>query len=96
MRRGMQIDDFVYALSQGGVTVHDVEALDSGAVATVEFDRPVVNNNRSCYYGYYDYESGDVGGTTSSTTGFMEGPDASDTGEGTSGSDMGLGGSASK
>lgn len=94
MRRGLQIDDFVYAFSQGGVTVHEVAALDSGAVATVEFDRPVVNNSRSCYY--YDYAGGGIGDTTSSTTGFMEGPDASDTGAGTSGSDMGPGGSASK
>ena len=58
MRRGLQIDDFIYALSQGGVTVHDLSALDSGPLTTVEFDRPVIDYSAGCYYGWYGEDFG--------------------------------------
>lgn len=68
MRRGLQIDDFIYALSQGGMTVHDVGKLADGPIATLEFDRPTFDQQNSCYYGYGDY----VGGGTSASVGMPE------------------------
>lgn len=47
MRRGMQIDDYIYALSQGGMTVHSIDDLSADAVATVKMDRA---SNEGCYY----------------------------------------------
>jgi len=67
MRRGLQIDDYVYALSQGGLTVHDLEALAAGPVATVEFERPTWQGSR-CYDGYYSGDGDYYEGGTSSTT----------------------------
>lgn len=49
MRRGVQIDDYVYAISQGGVTVHSFTDLDT-EVARVELPQPK-----------YDYDYGDGG-----------------------------------
>lgn len=55
MRRGMQIGDFIYALSQGGMTVHSIDELAAEAVATVKMNRP---QSEGCYYGEGDFEVG--------------------------------------
>lgn len=69
MRRGMQIDEYVYALSQGGVTVHSLDDLSGDPIATVLFDYPRYQGN-SCYGDWYygdeewvedvDWDEGDV------------------------------------
>ncbi|GEM_PF-846205 len=56
MRRGMQVNEFVYALSQGGLSAHKIEDIPSGAVSSLQFSLPVTN---SCSYGD---EKGDAGG----------------------------------
>jgi hypothetical protein len=48
MRRGVQIDDYIYALSQGGLTVHSIDDLTGGALATVSFDPP---SQQACFGG---------------------------------------------
>lgn len=55
MRRGLQIDDYIYALSQGGVTVHAVAELSSQPIASLEFATP--EYEQCIYYGDGD---GDV------------------------------------
>ncbi len=102
MRRGLQIDQYVYALSQGGLTVHDVDALDAGAVSTVAFDRPVYEGQSACYEYWYE---GDYGYAMpdeeewGSTTGTIEDPEpavggssSSTTGVDTSGTGTSMGG----
>lgn len=70
MRRGMQIDDYIYSLSQGGLTVHELEQLAAGPVATVEFDEPTYVWQEGCSYGGYDtdYAVGEPGSDTAGTT----------------------------
>ena len=63
MRRGAQINDYVYALSQGGVTVHEIAALGADAtLATMDFAAP---ERQACVYQGGDdvinVEPGDIG-----------------------------------
>ncbi len=53
MRRGLFIDDYVYAISYGGLSVHALEDVDA-AIATADLPAPQ-------FYGYYPYPfEGDV------------------------------------
>lgn len=47
MRRGVQIDKFIYALSQGGISVHSLEDQVGPALTTVKMEAP---QYQECYY----------------------------------------------
>lgn len=91
MRRGLQIDEFVYALSQGGITVHDIQKLSAGPVATVEFEQPVYESNAGCYYG--GYYGGDTGWSDGDVDAIDPIPDGTTTGSDT---DVTMGGASNE
>lgn len=68
MRRGVQIDEFIYAISYGGITVQPIASLDTPA-ATIELPTPT-----------YDYYYGGEGGGISEPSPIDEGLDGSSDG----------------
>jgi hypothetical protein len=49
MRRGIFIDDFAYAISHGGLTVHATDAL-TPAIATIDLPAPEIPYYNSNYF----------------------------------------------